>query len=70
MIELKCWGCGREGSVPDRLAGLRVTCKKCGEVNTIPDRDTQEVYVADWLAAVDALSQSVTLEVDCQPLAV
>ena len=70
MIELRCWGCGREGLVPDRLAGLHVTCKKCGTGNTIPDQSTQEVYVADWLAAIDPLTESVTLEIDCHPLVI
>lgn len=70
MIELRCWGCGREGSVSDRLVGLRVTCKRCGAESTVPDKSTQEVYVADWLAAVDPTTESVTREVDCRPLAI
>ena len=52
MIELTCWGCGREGRVPGRLAGRRVRCKGCRTENRVPDRITDEVYVADLLEAV------------------
>jgi hypothetical protein len=68
MIELKCWGCGRDGYVPDHFAGLRVTCKRCGEVNLAPDSITKEVSVDDWIAAIAPASTLSTAEIDCSLL--
>jgi hypothetical protein len=68
MIELKCWGCGWDGRVPDHFAGLRVTCKRCGEVNLAPDSITKEVSVDDWTAAIAPASTLSTAEIDCSIL--
>jgi ribosomal protein S27E len=68
MIELKCWGCGWDGHIPDRYAGLRVTCKRCGEVNVAPDSVTKEVSLDDWIATIVPASVISTAEIDCSIL--
>jgi hypothetical protein len=68
MIELKCWGCGWDGHVPDHYAGLRVTCKRCGDVNLAPYSVTKEVDVDAWIAAIDPESESSTTEINISPL--
>jgi hypothetical protein len=65
MIELKCWGCGWDGRVPDHFEGLRVICKRCGDSNVVPDSVAKEVNVAKWFASTDSASDSVTVEVEC-----
>jgi hypothetical protein len=65
MIELKCWGCGWDGLIPDHYVGQRVTCKRCGEVNLAPDSVTKEVSLDDWIAAVVPASVLSTAEIDC-----
>jgi hypothetical protein len=68
MIELKCWGCGWDGHIPDHYVGQRVTCKRCGEVNVAPDSVTKEASVADWIAAIVPASVLSTAEIDCSIL--
>ena len=70
MLELTCWACGWDGRVPDHYAGMSVRCKRCRTVNAVPDPATQEVYVADLLAAIDAgwtnpTGESPTVEMVC-----
>jgi hypothetical protein len=69
MMDLTCWGCGREGRVPDRYAGLRVTCKRCRTENIVPCSVTREISAADRGPAVEPGSESVTVEFDTRPLA-
>lgn len=63
-IDLNCRGCGRVGRVRERCAGPRVDCKLCGAVNRAPGPVTREIYVALWLAEIDALASAATVEVD------
>ena len=37
MIQFKCTNCGQSFNVPDKYAGKRVKCKKCEQVNAIPN---------------------------------
>jgi hypothetical protein len=64
MIELKCWGCGWNGHVPDHYVGLRVTCKRCGDTNVVPDCITKEFEIHGQTEAVDPASDVGTVEVD------
>jgi hypothetical protein len=61
MQDLKCWGCGREGRVRARYAGLRVTCKLCGAVNAVPDPIVEEIHAAFWRAEVDTDTADVEM---------
>jgi hypothetical protein len=65
MIELRCWGCGWDGHVPDHFEGLRVICKRCGDANVVPASFTMEVNVANWFASRDPASDSITVAVEC-----
>jgi hypothetical protein len=69
MIDLTCWSCGWDGRVPDRYAGLRVICKRCRSESTVPCSITRELFLADWVAAVDPGSESATVEFDARALA-
>jgi hypothetical protein len=64
MLELTCWACKWIGKVSARFAGVQVSCERCRAVNPGPMRKTDEVFVADWLAAVDPATESDTIEVD------
>jgi hypothetical protein len=64
MLELTCWACTWIGSISARFAGLQVACKCCRAVNPAPEPVTDEVFVADWLAAIDPATESDTVEVD------
>jgi hypothetical protein len=57
MIEMTCWGCGWEGRAPERFAGLRVTCSRCGSANVVPDRVSDEIYAAEWVRAIDPAAE-------------
>jgi uncharacterized Zn finger protein len=62
MIELKCWACGWDGHIPDHYVGLRVTCKRCGDVNVAPDFVTNEVNADLWVSEIHAESELDTAE--------
>jgi hypothetical protein len=61
MIKLKCCGCHWDGIAPDHFAGLRVVCKRCRYPNTVPDTDTKEFHVEDFIAKFDPTSSSSTI---------
>jgi hypothetical protein len=63
MIEMTCRGCGFEGQALDEYAGRKVTCKRCRTENPAPESVTREVDVVAWLAAIDASSESPTVEI-------
>ncbi|HEY2155249.1 MAG TPA: hypothetical protein VGH33_06440 [Isosphaeraceae bacterium] len=72
MIELECWCCGWDGRLRGEFAGQRVTRKWCRATNAVPEPATQEVFVADWLAAIDARwtdpgVEAPTVEIECPP---
>jgi hypothetical protein len=73
MIELTCCGCKWKGRVRDRLAGLRVICKRCRAVSRVPDAVTREVYLGDWLSPCEnswkgPRASSPTAEMPAYPL--
>jgi hypothetical protein len=66
MIRMKCSGCGCQGKARDHYEGRRVTCKRCGVLNTVPDPITLD---ADWIAEFSPPGGSVSREVDMHDLA-
>jgi hypothetical protein len=68
MIELKCWGCGWEGRVRARYAGMQVTCKRCRCMVRVPDSVTDEIDVTAWVCTIDPSSETVTKEFEVPSL--
>jgi hypothetical protein len=66
MLENTCCSCGRPGHIPDRYAGRRVTCERCGAVNIVADPNSEigEVVAVAWVAAMDPSSELASDEVD------
>jgi hypothetical protein len=66
VIRMKCSGCGSEGKARDSYAGRKVTCKRCGVLNAVPDSVSLD---ADWIAEITPRGGSVSREVDMHDLA-
>ena len=61
MIQFKCTNCGQGFNVPDKYAGKRVKCKKCDQVNAIPNLAPEDrtVSSSEMDMSLDFMEQNV-----------
>ena len=60
MIEFDCSKCGHSHQVSDKIAGKRVRCKECGEINLIPSVERETVGCGDSVANLNGLLQELS----------
>jgi len=60
MIEFDCIKCGHSHQVFDKIAGKRVRCKECREINTVPAVELETVSCGDSVANLNSLLQELS----------
>ena len=60
MIKFDCSKCGRSYQVSDKIAGKRVRCKECREINTVPSVESEAVNSGDSVDNLNSLLQELS----------